>query len=143
LIRLNWLKVFSKETIYFYLEILLLVVLPVALLASRKVRSSPRGLFAGAFCAVLGFVMSRLNVAITGMEWSRGVTYVPSWMEWAVTLAFAAGGFALFALAVKHLPVFQSETGAARVEWPVEAQNWRGRAAAESEEATRERTVSA
>jgi Ni/Fe-hydrogenase subunit HybB-like protein len=107
---LGWLKVFSKETIYFYLEILLLVVLPVALLSNRKIRSSPRGLFGGAFCAVLGFVLNRLNVAITGMEWSRGVTYMPSWMEWAVTLSFAAGGFALFALAVKYLPVFQRET---------------------------------
>ena len=104
----GWLLVNSKEVILFYLEMLLLVVAPVALLVWRKVRNSPAGLFAGALCAVLGFVLNRLNVAITGMEWGTGAKYMPSWMEWSVTLGVTGAGFALFALAVKYLPVFES-----------------------------------
>jgi Ni/Fe-hydrogenase subunit HybB-like protein len=101
----------SREAILFYLEVALLVVAPVALLSWRRVRANPTGLFAGAFCAVLGFVLNRLNVGITGMERGSGANYFPSWMEWSLTLALVAGGFTIFALAVKYLPVFGTGHG--------------------------------
>lgn len=109
--NLRWLMEPSQETMLFFLEVALMVVAPVTLLAWRRVRASSAGLFAGALCAVLGFVLNRLNVAITGMERGSGTTYFPSWMEWSVTLSFAAAGFAIFALAVKYLPVFESGHG--------------------------------
>ena len=98
----------SREALYFYLEMLLLVGVPVALFASRVLRRRPVWLFAGSLSAVLGFVLNRLNVSITGMEWSAGAAYTPTWMEWSVTLMFTAAGFAVFALAVKYLPVFEA-----------------------------------
>jgi Ni/Fe-hydrogenase subunit HybB-like protein len=82
------------------------VILPVALLLVPSVRSSQRGLVAGAYLTVLGFILNRLNVSITGMERAAGVTYFPSWVEIAVSLALVATGFALFGMAVRHLPVF-------------------------------------
>ncbi len=54
---------------------------------------------------VLEFVTNRLNVSITGMEAAR-VRYIPKWTEMAVTASIIAAGFAIFALAVKHLPIF-------------------------------------
>ena len=48
----------------------------------------------------------RLNVSVTGMEGSAGVTYVPSWMEIVVSVALVAMGMAAFALAVRYLPIF-------------------------------------
>jgi Ni/Fe-hydrogenase subunit HybB-like protein len=63
-------------------------------------------LVTGAFLAVLGFVMHRMNVSVTGMERASGVSYFPSWMEFAVSLALVAGGFAIFGLAVRYLPIF-------------------------------------
>ena len=85
--------------------------MPVGLLASRRVRSSPRGLVIGAFLAVLGFVMNRLNVSVTGMEGAAGVRYLPSWMEITVSIGLVALGMAAFAVAVKFLPIFEHEEG--------------------------------
>jgi c(7)-type cytochrome triheme protein len=51
--------------------------------------------------------MNRLNVSITGMERSSGVSYAPSLTEVSITLMIVAIGFAVFTLAAKYLPVFQ------------------------------------
>ena len=90
----------------FLLEMGVGVVLPVGLLLVERVRTSPTGLVVSALFAVLGFVMNRLNVSVTGMEHAAGVQYVPSWMEVTVSLGLVALGFALFATAVRYLPVF-------------------------------------
>lgn len=90
----------------FMAEIIVGVVLPVAMLAFRKVRQNPTGLVLGAFLAVLGFVMNRLNVSVTGMERALGGRYIPSVMEVVVSLGLVAIGMAVFALAVRHLHIF-------------------------------------
>jgi len=97
------------ETYFFWLENLLAVIIPLILLSIRKVRTSPAGLYLTAVMVVLGFITNRLNVSITGMEGWVGRHYMPSWMEFSVTAAMVAGGFALFGLAVKHLPIFEDE----------------------------------
>ena len=94
------------EGAMFLLEFGLGVLLPVALLAFPRVRHREGGLVLGAYLTVLGFIVNRLNVSITGMERAAGVTYFPSWMEIAISLALVAGGFALFGLAVRYLPIF-------------------------------------
>jgi Ni/Fe-hydrogenase subunit HybB-like protein len=96
----------------FQIEFGLGVVLPVALLVWPRIRTSPRGLVIGACCAVLGFIMHRLNVSVTGLERSSGTHYSPSWMELTVSVGLVAIGFAVFALAVRYLPIFP-EHGAA------------------------------
>jgi Ni/Fe-hydrogenase subunit HybB-like protein len=95
------------ETYLFWLEIMVGVILPILLLAQRRIRTSGNGLFAGAVMVILGFVMHRLNVSITGMEWSVGGTYFPSWMEVSVTAAIVTFGFLAFSLAAKYLPVYE------------------------------------
>jgi Ni/Fe-hydrogenase subunit HybB-like protein len=86
------------------------VVLPVALLLWKRIRTSPTGLVVGGALAVLGFIMYRLNVSVTGLERASGTHYVPSWMEVAVSVGLVAVGFAVFALAVRYLPVFPAPT---------------------------------
>jgi Ni/Fe-hydrogenase subunit HybB-like protein len=90
----------------FLVEFGLGVVLPVALLVWPRIRSSPRGLVAGATLAVLGFIMHRLDVSVTGLERASGTRYTPTWMEVMVSLGLVAIGFAVFALAVRFLPIF-------------------------------------
>ena len=79
--------------ILFLLEMGVGVVLPVGLLLVERVRTNPTGLVVSALFAVLGFVMNRLNVSVTGMEGAAGVQYVPSWMEVTVSLGLVALGF--------------------------------------------------
>ncbi len=99
------------EAWMFLIEVGLGVVLPVALLLSGRIRSSERGLVVAAYLAVLGFVMNRLNVSVTGMEGAAGVRYFPSWMEIAVSIGIVALGMAAFAVAVRWLPIFPAEVG--------------------------------
>jgi Ni/Fe-hydrogenase subunit HybB-like protein len=103
-------QVFSPiyESRMFLAEFGLGVVLPVVMLAFPRIRRSKVGLVIGAAFAVLGFVLYRLNVSITGLERASGTHYVPSWMEMTVSIGLVAIGFAAFALAVKWLPIFPS-----------------------------------
>jgi Ni/Fe-hydrogenase subunit HybB-like protein len=102
------------EESMFLLEMGVGVVLPVVLLLFERVRTSETGLVVASLCAVVGFVMNRLNVSVTGMESAAGVQYVPSWMEISVSLGLVGIGFALFALAVRHLPIFPEPTPVTR-----------------------------
>jgi Ni/Fe-hydrogenase subunit HybB-like protein len=97
---------FGYEGRMFLLEFVLGVLLPVGLMAFRRLRSHPDWLVGGAFLAVLGFVMNRLNVSITGMEAASGTRYIPSGMEVVVSLGLVATGMAVFAFAVRTFPIF-------------------------------------
>ncbi len=96
----------TRESAFFVLELGLGVLLPLALLALPRVRRNARALYAAGLLVVAGFVVNRLNVSVTGLEGALGGHYVPAAGEVIVTLMLVAAGFGLFALAVKHLPVF-------------------------------------
>jgi len=104
------------ESRMFLLEFGVGVVAPIALLAFPAVRRRKGGLVAGALFAVLGFILYRLNVSITGLERASGTHYVPSWMEMTVSVGLVAIGFAAFAVAVRWLPIFpeSAESGHGR-----------------------------
>ena len=97
---------FGYEGKMFLLEFLLLVILPVVLMSFKRLRTSPDWLVGSAFMAVLGFVMNRLNVSITGMEAASGTRYLPSGMEIIVSVGLVATGMAVFAFAVRMFPIF-------------------------------------
>jgi c(7)-type cytochrome triheme protein len=90
----------------FLAEMVLGTIAPMVLLLVPRVRTDDFGLFVSAVMVVLGFVMNRLNVSITGMEASSGVAYFPSVTEISVTVMIITLGFVLFGLAVKYLRVF-------------------------------------
>lgn len=93
----------------FGVEIILMVV-PMLLLFREKVRNSPRILYGTVVMFLLGFVTHRLNVSITGMETSSGVSYLPKWTEAAITLAIIALGFAIFRFVAQRFPIFTAES---------------------------------
>jgi len=96
------------ETGFFLLEVVLGLILPLGLLVVPAVRNSQAGLYAASVLTILGFIVNRLNVSITGMETVAGLRYVPKWTEVAVTAGIVAAGFAIFGLAVRYLPIFAS-----------------------------------
>lgn len=98
----------SVEASMFWVEIALAVALPVGLLLIPKVRENPIALYLVSIMVVLGFVLNRLNIAITGMEQSAGVQYIPRWTEVAITAAIVAFGVFVFSLAVRYLPIFHA-----------------------------------
>jgi Ni/Fe-hydrogenase subunit HybB-like protein len=107
----------SYETYLFWLELVLALIVPLILLTQKRIRTTAGGLYVIAVLVVLGFITNRLNVSITGLETSAGMRYIPKWTELAITAAIIAGGFALFGLATKYLPIF-SEAKQPRLEEP-------------------------
>jgi len=99
------LKLPRTETYLFLLEAALLIV-PMVLLFFRRIHENLTALYLCSVLTLLGVVANRMNVAITGMEANSGTYYFPKWTELAITLSLVASAFALFALAVKYLPVF-------------------------------------
>lgn len=98
------------ESRLFVLEIMLMAV-PMLLLFRERTRERPYTMYAAVTMFLFGFVVNRLNIAVTGMERASGVTYFPKWTEVVITLAIVAVGFAVFKLAAKHLPVFEPVHG--------------------------------
>jgi Ni/Fe-hydrogenase subunit HybB-like protein len=113
------------ETGWFWLEIMLLVILPLILLSSERVRENPLKLYWTAALVVMGFMANRLNVAVTGLQASSGVNYVPRWSEFALTFATIAAAVVIFRFAVLHLNILPRDTSTppAVIEWePVASQ---------------------
>jgi Ni/Fe-hydrogenase subunit HybB-like protein len=100
----------TYEGVFFQIEFLLGLVVPMVMLAMPKVRASGRALYGASLLVTLGFIVNRLNVSITGMETARGVHYIPAWSEVFITLMIVALGFGAFSLAVRYLNVYPHTT---------------------------------
>ncbi|HLP17170.1 MAG TPA: hypothetical protein VK470_12980, partial [Bacteroidota bacterium] len=99
----------KMETYMFVLEIVVGLIAPLILLSIKRVRTSQSGLFFSSVLVILGFVMNRMNITITGMEGWAGKTYVPSLSEFSITLAIVTAGFVAFYYIAKYFPVFSPE----------------------------------
>jgi len=93
----------------FLLELALGFVIPIVLFSAERIARNSRWLYRSAQIALLGFIINRLNVTITGFEVVSGKTYVPAWSEVAVTLMIITVGTSAFYLAAHYLPVFEKD----------------------------------
>jgi Ni/Fe-hydrogenase subunit HybB-like protein len=112
------------ETVYFWIEILLLVVLPLALLSQSKVRNNPQSLYWTCAIVVMGFMANRLNVSITAIDAMTGANYVPKWPEFALTIAVLTAGVCAFRWAIIYLDIVPKREPLRTVKWvlsPAEA----------------------
>ena len=95
------------ESYVFYLEILLQVLIPVAIIAVPKWRKSTKGLAAASILAMVGLSMQRLDTGITGFVRWLDTPYWPSIAEFSFTIGiYAAAGLVFIALA-QYFDVFE------------------------------------
>ncbi|MCL4524699.1 MAG: hypothetical protein M1453_08005 [Acidobacteria bacterium] len=111
----------QAETGYFWLEIALLVILPVILYNMKRVQASAQGLHFTSALVVMGFMANRINVSITGLLGTAGVHYVPKWTEWASSIFIFTAAVLAFRFAVMYLPIFPRV-----VEMPRAEADWQG-----------------
>ncbi len=97
------------ETYMYWFEVSVGVIIPFIMLSQKKIRQNPTGLFIGAAFVVGGFVMNRMNIAITGMEGWSGTSYFPSFTEFMITVMIVTIGFIAFYFIAKYFPVFTHE----------------------------------
>ena len=97
----------STESYLYILEMVLGVLLPIGLFSSKRIRGNTHGQFYTAVLVMLGVVLNRLNVGITGIERYAGNVYFPTFLEAASSLFLLAMGLLAFALIVRYFPVFE------------------------------------
>jgi formate dehydrogenase iron-sulfur subunit len=105
----------GPKGLLFAAEILLGGVLPLALLATARLREKPAVVLTGAALAAGGVVFNRMNVVVFAMD-LRGpapqiapAAYFPSVVEWGISVGLIAATVFLFGLAVRLMPVLSSE----------------------------------
>jgi Ni/Fe-hydrogenase subunit HybB-like protein len=106
---LHYLLMWREETLSFWLEIALFVVVPLVLLSKPKIRNNPQTLYWTCSSVVAGFMTNRLNVSITGLQASSGVYYVPKWTEFAATLMVLTLAVMAFRYAVIYLDILPKQ----------------------------------
>ncbi len=85
------------------------VILPVALFATSRFRTTIRGIFAVNILVITGTLLNRMNVGIFGVaEYATkaGADYFPSWMELVLTAAMVAFAVFGFKVSAKYLNLF-------------------------------------
>jgi formate dehydrogenase iron-sulfur subunit len=95
----------------FSAEIILGGALPLILLARKSLRQRPGVLFAASLLAVLGVAFNRMNVVLFAMTfrgrmpWDAPESYLPSVVEWGVSIGLIAATIFLFGFAARLMPV--------------------------------------
>ncbi len=105
------------ETVYFWLEIACLVIIPLFLLSQSRVRNNPQALYWTCAVVVMGFMANRLNVSITAIDAMTGAHYVPKWPEFALTIAVLTGAAVVFRLAVIYLDILPKKEPVKPTTW--------------------------
>jgi formate dehydrogenase iron-sulfur subunit len=95
----------------FAAEIVLGGVVPLVLLASKALRQRADVLFVASLLAVVGVAFNRMNVVLFAMTfrgrmpWGAPENYLPSIVEWGVSIGLIAATIFLFGLAARLMPV--------------------------------------
>ncbi|MDR3762935.1 MAG: 4Fe-4S dicluster domain-containing protein [Acidobacteriota bacterium] len=100
----------------FLVEIGLMGVLPLILLGSAKLRNNPKVLNVASALVVLGVIWNRWNGVVYAMDLKGAMPqlgplhYMPSLVEWGISVGMVAATVFLFRLGVNYLPILPKET---------------------------------
>lgn len=105
---------------FIWIEVVLSGIVPAIILLYRPLRENDRTLMAALGLIVVGVIVNRWNVTLSGLvvppEWSPGVignvfavSYFPTWIEVAVSMGILGYALLVFTLGVKYLPIFPSQ----------------------------------
>jgi Ni/Fe-hydrogenase subunit HybB-like protein len=106
-------------SLLFWAEVLLGVLFPIVWFSFKRNRQNPNALLFGAIVLLLGMILNRFDVSWFAVKHPDPLYYLPSFMsnvhymptlpEVLVSLGIFSAGILAFGLAVKYLPVFDSE----------------------------------
>jgi formate dehydrogenase iron-sulfur subunit len=105
----------GKMGALFAAEVLFGGALPLALLARRSMRQRPGVLFSAAFLTTAGIVFNRMNVVIFAMNLRGSMpqvspeTYMPTVVEWGISIGLIAASIFLFGLGARLMPVLPKD----------------------------------
>jgi Ni/Fe-hydrogenase subunit HybB-like protein len=92
---------------WYLLEMLGFVLLPMILFFYSYRRNNIFMIKVAAVLTMLGVILNRLNVTVIGFRWDEAIRYVPTWMEFAVTLAVIFAEIWIFRWVINRMPVLR------------------------------------
>ena len=117
--ELNYLFSGGTMSTLFWVEILLSVFVPIAWFSFKRNRENPNRLLLGAVIMLVGMILNRFDVSWFAVRHPDPLSYIPTFMsnvhylptlpEISVSVGIFSAGILAFGLAVKYLPVFESE----------------------------------
>lgn len=98
----------SFEGNMFLLEMVIGVIIPIIICFSPMIKKkSGLALFSG--LAIIGIVLSRVNVIVVGMYDALGPGYVPSWIEWGISIGLLAFVILVYTFIVENFAIFSPD----------------------------------
>ncbi|MBU1983338.1 Ni/Fe-hydrogenase cytochrome b subunit [bacterium] len=100
----------SAQTVSWWMELSVGVILPLVLYLSPDVRNSRSGLMWTSLLVVVGVLWNRINVAIVGVIVKQWETYYPHWIEIFITVGIVSIGLLVFRWVGRTMPVYEGES---------------------------------
>ncbi len=105
---------FDSQSIWFWIEMTIGVILPIILFAQESIRKSQSGLLITSLLAIVGVFMNRFNATLTAQAVNRftvqavteSASYTPSFVEYAVQIGVLAACVLAWYFAARFLPIF-------------------------------------
>jgi len=93
---------------YWYLtEIIGFVIIPMMLFYYSYTRNSVLVAKIAAIVTMIGIIINRLNVTVIGFQWDEAIRYIPTWMEFVVTLTVIFTEIWIFRWVINRMPVLR------------------------------------
>ncbi len=103
----HWALLNTPMGYWYLLEMIGFVLIPMVLfvVSYRKFNSTLTKV--AAILTMLGVILNRLNVTVIGFKWEMAIRYIPSWMEFSVTLAVIFTEIWIFRWVINRMPVLR------------------------------------
>jgi len=122
----------SWEGNLFISEMLISVLIPIVIFAIPRLRQKNGWQWLGSFLVVFGMVFNRINVGGLTMLRATGDSYVPSWMEFALSFGVVSAAGLVFLFAIERFKIWHKRPEnpeadpLARPQFDYSARTWLG-----------------
>jgi Ni/Fe-hydrogenase subunit HybB-like protein len=103
----QWNLLGTPMGMWYLLEMIGFVLLPMILFFYSYRTNNITLIKVAAIVTMLGVILNRLNVTVIGFRWDMAIRYVPSWMEFVVTLAVIFTEIWIFRWVINRMPVLR------------------------------------
>ena len=103
----RWEYLNSPMGYWYLLEMIGFVLVPMTLFYLAYRRMNLNLVKIAAIMTMLGIILNRLNVTVIGFRWDAAVRYIPSWMEFVVTLTVIFAEIWIFRWIINRMPVLR------------------------------------
>jgi Ni/Fe-hydrogenase subunit HybB-like protein len=90
---------------WFLLEVIGFVLMPAIVFGIGVRNQSAKLIRFTAVWTILGLILNRVNVSMIAFNWQLPNRYIPSWMEFTVTITIVTAGLLTFRWIVNRMPV--------------------------------------